>query len=158
MNITRVEDILICIAILLLVSLLLYKHWIKRSVESELKDGLGITELIEGVKSELIRSDENRRSSGLPPLFEVKSFDLELNFLVKSSRKGLAGINYELVAVSGETEVSSERVQKILLHMDAAKPQTGSQPSQSEVEGQREAKTIGDTPPKSASPSPSSRR
>ena len=76
MNITRVEDILICIAILLLVSLLLYKHWIKRSVESELKDGLGITELIEGVKSELIRSDENRRSSGLPQLFEVKSFDL----------------------------------------------------------------------------------
>jgi len=123
MNATRIEDILIGSAILLLVSVFAYRYWVKKPAEAQTDEGLGIAKLIEDVKSELITSDENRRSQGLPALFQVRSFDLEINFVVKARRKGQVGIDYEVVAVGGESEVSSEKVQKIVLHMDAASPE-----------------------------------
>ena len=88
MNATRIEDILIGSAILLLVSVFAYRYWVKKPAEAQTDEGLGIAKLIEDVKSELITSDENRRSQGLPALFQVRSFDLEINFVVKARRKG----------------------------------------------------------------------
>jgi len=147
MNATRIEDILIGSAILLLVSVFAYRYWVKKPAEAQTDEGLGIAKLIEDVKSELITSDENRRSQGLPALFQVRSFDLEINFVVKARRKGQVGIDYEVVAVGGESEVSSEKVQKIVLHMDAASPEKHTAKAQPSVEGQDQPTTIGNIPP-----------
>jgi len=151
-NATRIEDILIGSAILLLVSAFAYRYWVKKPAEVQKDEGLGVAKLIQDVKSELIRSDEDRRNQGLPALFQLRSFDLEINFVVKASRKGQVGLKYEVVAVGGESEVSSEKVQKIVLHMDAAAPEKHTAAAQPSVEGQDQPTTLGNIPPDKTKP------
>jgi hypothetical protein len=117
-NISR-EDIIIGIVIVLLIMFLGYKHWIKEAGGSTKNEGLGIDDLLQGVKAELTKAERHRIEIGEAPLFEVKTFDLEVNFLVKATTKEKGEVEYSFVTVGAESEVSAERVQKITLHMAA---------------------------------------
>jgi hypothetical protein len=80
---------------------------------------LGIDTLIEQVKQDLENLDDRRRQQNKAALFIVESFDLEINFVVRESQSGEAGLKYEVVTVGGKSEVNTEKVQKITLRMKA---------------------------------------
>jgi hypothetical protein len=115
-------DLVLGAVIVLLVAIIIYNH--RRIVihESNKEEGLGVKDLIENVKKELVETEKNRLAANEPALFEIKDFDLEINFVVSTRRTLTGQLEYKVVTVGDETQVSSERVQKITLHMTAIPP------------------------------------
>jgi hypothetical protein len=89
-------------------------------------EGLGIQELITGVKDELTKTEKARREKGEAPLFELQSFDLEISFVVRASTKQSGGANYQVLTVDSALETGSEKIQKLRLHMTAVEPRAES--------------------------------
>jgi hypothetical protein len=115
----KLEDIVLASVILLLAFLLFHRYW-RSEPESSLSDGtLGVADLIEKVKSDLETVDRQRIERDEAPLFNVDSFDLEINFVVKEGQSTSAQGEYKVLTVGGTSEVSSEKVQKIVLHLKA---------------------------------------
>ena len=115
----KTDEIIISIVILILVFLLVYKY-LKRE-PPEVDQALNIDKLIQQVKLDLEKVDEERIKQQKAALFKVDDFDLELNFVVKQTTSSEASAKpvYELVTIGGKTEVSAEKIQKIKLHMKA---------------------------------------
>jgi hypothetical protein len=86
-------------------------------------EGLGIQELVRRVQAEVEQSEDSRIRSGIAPLFELNDFDLEINFVVKTRTTAQGELEYHFVTVNSESEVSSEKTQKITLRMKATTPQ-----------------------------------
>lgn len=104
---------------LIIVLLLVLIYWIhtQRVIERPQENsGLGIEQVLTQVKSEL--NAASAKEKDMTPMFDVKSFDLELNFIVRKGESGTAGVKTEVVSIGGGTESSSETVQKIRLHME----------------------------------------
>jgi hypothetical protein len=89
------------------------------SPEPEGGNGLGIQELVRGVKEELSAADAERRQSGEAALFKVKDFDLEVSFFAHSDSKTRGGFQYHVLTLDREQHVSAERVQKLHLRFQA---------------------------------------
>lgn len=127
-------DLIAAAIILLLIALMIYNHRKAISPHATQSEGLGVKDLIEKVKAELIETEQNQIKSNQAALFEIKDFDLEINFVVSTRHTGTGKLEYNVVTVGGETEVSSERIQKINLHMTAIPPKAIEKPmSQSSV-------------------------
>jgi hypothetical protein len=84
---------------------------------------LGIDSLINQVRADLENLEVKRESAGVQPLFELQSFDLEVSFVVKQSRKATGSFETEVITVGGEAEHSNEATQRITLHMHTVAPQ-----------------------------------
>ena len=97
----------------------------QRTVErSRFSDpGLGLQELIQGVKQELQRADLNRAANDEAALFRLRSFDLEISFGVKAVDKSKGQLEYKVVTIGSEHEFSRETTQKVTIHLDAIGPQ-----------------------------------
>jgi len=91
--------------------------------------------IINEVTEELEEGDENRRSKDRAELFQVKSFDLEVNFVVKAHRTESGKIEPQFVAVGTESQIAAERVQKITLHLSVPPPTRVKQPMDSATRG-----------------------
>lgn len=142
-------DLLIGIIILLLIALMIYNHWRIAPNNPERVDGLGVRDLIEQVKSELKDAEKARIDKNEAALFKVKDFDLEINFVVGTHSTMSGGVNPPLIAVSANTEISSERIQKIKLHMETTPPIKGETTTTSKPppNGPDDIKTVGPIPP-----------
>lgn len=60
---------------------------------------LSIQELIRNVQSELMSSENERKSKGLPPLFELDGLELEIKFMVKREKVGKGKVDFRLIAI-----------------------------------------------------------
>ena len=83
---------------------------------------LEIKDLVQEVRAELAAVEKDMREKGEIALFELDKFELELNFVVRASTKDTVGAKTELVTAESEIEKGSEKVQKLTLHWNAAKP------------------------------------
>jgi NTP-dependent ternary system trypsin peptidase co-occuring protein len=94
------------------------------AVATKLSDGrIGIPELVERVRAEMIESERRRTAVGASPLFVAKSVDLEIAFGVKRESEGASKFTLEVIELDAREQVSSETVQKMTLHLDVAQPQ-----------------------------------
>jgi hypothetical protein len=93
-------DIVLGLIVLSVIILAIYIHRINVPLKEDNEEGLGIAELINKVKADLMTTEKD----GSAPMFKVKNFDLEINFVVKSRKKAQGGVEYKVVSVSGETE------------------------------------------------------
>ena len=128
-NTVRTKTIKIIVAIpicLIIVTLLVIfgprscsKRTIKGASESS---GLGIDKVIRDVKKELVASDQKRIENQEAALFQVKDFDLEIQFVVRESTTTGGEAKYEVITVNTELKDELEKVQKITLHFTAAQP------------------------------------
>jgi Trypsin-co-occurring domain 2 len=84
---------------------------------------LGIADVIEGVRNELIESDLRRQASNRDALFITKQFELELNFTVQREGGADGKVSFNVLGVGGSLggsgKVSSGEVQKLKLTFDA---------------------------------------
>ena len=85
---------------------------------------LQVKELIEAVRTELAAAEESRRKRGDLPLFELKDFEMEINYLVRNS----GGTKAEVIGVGTNLDALSERVQKLRLRWAAIPQQNGDIP------------------------------
>lgn len=116
-------DIIIVLGIIFLLVVMLYNN--RKSISIFNKDSaeLGVQDLIEKVKDELIKTEQKRIKDGRDPLFELKDFELEINFVVTNRNKESGGFDFKVVTLEGERDISSERIQKVKLRMAAIPPQ-----------------------------------
>ena len=75
--------------------------------------------LIDSVRNDLARADSARIAGKRESLFKVKTFDLEVNFVVSRQTSGTAGADFQVVTLEGAESYSDETIQKIVLHMEA---------------------------------------
>lgn len=76
---------------------------------------LEVKELIEAVSEQLAAVDVSRREKGLLPLFKLRDFEMEINFVVRNS----GGAKAEVVGIGTNLDAATERVQKLHLRWDA---------------------------------------
>ena len=81
---------------------------------------LQIKDVIRKVQQELIESQKEREESGILPLFEVDSLELEINFIVRQQSEGRAGLSFAVVDAEAEHNYSREQVQKMTLRLKRA--------------------------------------
>src|SRR6266850_4746022 len=90
---------------------------------------LGIQDLVREVKTELIAAEREMREKKEISLFELESFEMELNFMVRADYNEKMGAHTELVTAESEIQTGSEKVQKLTLHWKASNPPFSDSPS-----------------------------
>lgn len=109
---------------------------------------LGVQDLIEKVKEELIKTEEKRINAKQAPLFELKDFELEINFVITASEKEAGSFEFKAVTLNSETETTTEKTQKIILRMSAVQPQIQQEKASPSPLNVKESTIISQPPPK----------
>jgi len=122
----RTVPLKLFIAMLMLIALtfVTQRFWRQqRTTPTNAREGLGVNELIREVKQELRQASDEMRQNNEAALFQLKTFDLEVSFVARAVATTSGKVTYELVAVDNQLETSSERTQKLMLHMEVLPPQ-----------------------------------
>lgn len=125
MNILPIKQEIIIVTGIVFLVLLLVLSYRSSTSDNNPSSKLGIKELINKVRSELVETNIQLLKEDKPALFEVREFELELNFVIKESTNDKAGFEFNAVTVGSDTEFSSEKLQKITLKMTAVPPEEG---------------------------------
>jgi len=97
-----------------------------------LPESLDLTQMIRQVKLEVSEATRMMIEGGEPAMFQVEGLELEVQFVIaKKAGSGIA----ELVPISVNSEVSSEKVQRIRLTMKAL-PQEDFEGTQGVISGE----------------------
>lgn len=80
---------------------------------------LEVKELIEAVSQQLAEVDASRRNKKMLPLFALRDFEMEINYVVRNA----GGAKAEVVGIGTNLDTVSERVQKLRLRWDAVPAQ-----------------------------------
>src|SRR5690349_9547370 len=96
---TRMESILLLIAGSLILFVAIRQLRSEKSEEANAKAALGIEGLVTHVKHELKKVDSIRIAHHENALFQLKTFELEVNFIAKQTGKESAEINYQVVTL-----------------------------------------------------------
>jgi hypothetical protein len=70
--------------------------------------------LVEAVKNQLAAVEASQREQGQAPLFELKDFEMEIQYVVRNS----GGAKAEVVGIGTSLDSASERVQKLRLRWE----------------------------------------
>lgn len=91
-------------------------------LEHDQEELLGVTDMVRQVKAELEAAEQERIERNEAALFLLESFDLEINFVLRNSSSRSVGFSPQFLVVNENTNVSTEKVQKLRLHMRASPP------------------------------------
>jgi hypothetical protein len=109
------------IVILLLTSVLFFPWHLlnKKEILHNGKNGLGVYDLIRGVKNELAKADSARVFNNEAPLFKLKDLEMEISFVVREQKTISGETKFELITVEATNESENLNTQKLKLHWDA---------------------------------------
>lgn len=141
-------DLILTIGIVLLLAGMLYNHRRSNIISKDAATDLGVQDLIENVKTGLIESEQRRRDKNQAALLELKDVDLEINCVVKASGKGSGSVDLKVLTLGSEADVSSEKIQKVRLHLVAVQPQVRQEKASETPLRLDESVVISEPPPK----------
>jgi K+ transporter len=116
-------DVIFAVGIIVLLIFMIYNNRKSTLVETDNSTRLGVQELIEKVKSELIATEKKRVEANEAPLFMLQDFELEINFVVKENTTQKGDFDFKVITVGSAADYGSEKTQTIKLRMTAAQPQ-----------------------------------
>jgi len=99
-------------------AVLLIANYFERLVET--RPRVEVKDLIREVKTELVAADREMLKNGEAALFQLRDFEMEIQFVVRRS----GDLHAEVVGVGGGAGASSESVQKLKLHWDVVPSKT----------------------------------
>lgn len=79
---------------------------------------LGVERLVRQIQIEIAKSEEDRKAEGIAPMFELRSFELEISFVVKNTSTQTGKANFEIVTVDNQFQAGSEQTHRLKLVMD----------------------------------------
>jgi hypothetical protein len=123
----KTEDVLLAATVLLLVAILIHRHWGFRASD---EPGLGLSDFIVEVKKGIIeasKSDEVKnglttkasKSEDAEIGFRVITMDLELNCVVRKGQTNSGEARIFAITAGSQSQISSEEIQKVTLHLTA---------------------------------------
>lgn len=80
------------------------------------KETLGVQELVQQVKKELMAAEKDMHEKNEAALFALEGMEMEINFIVRAG----GDAKLEVVGIDGGFETSAEKIQKLKLHWKAA--------------------------------------
>ena len=92
-----------------------------------------VNKLVRKVQEEISKSEQERVAQGIAPMFEVKTLELEIGFVVKRSSNSGGKITYEVFTVDNELHTGNEQTHRIKLVMDIKPYDISVKPSESEA-------------------------
>lgn len=90
---------------------------LKGTVMSNSEPQLGLSQLINQVKAELVDSQKESIKSGNPPMFRIKRVEVEVRFTVREVAKADGGIDLKLVALKAGEEAESTHIHSVTVEM-----------------------------------------
>lgn len=143
-NLTPLKiDFILGLIVVLVILVAVYVHQTKGATKTDQSaEGLGLQDTIKKVKADLMQANDDNTA----PMFKVKTFDLELNFVVRDRRAENAGIEFKVITLGGEQESSVEKVQKIILRMETIETKV-SQNDRSKIKSDATPKPLNSPPP-----------
>lgn len=114
-----------------------------RHTERASESRLELTVLIDKVKMELVTAEEDRIKRGERPFFLLQGVDLEVNFVAETKASG----EVKLVAVTGTSETSLSRSQRVTVHLNPAPGRKIDIPASTPGGIASDAVQLGPTPP-----------
>src|SRR5690242_20584474 len=94
------------------------------ATSENLSDGIGIPAFVDRVREELMDSDRKREQEGKPPLLKSRSVDLEFSFVAKKTTGVGSKVALQVIDVDAKRDISSEKTQKMVLHLDVSQPES----------------------------------
>jgi len=113
-----------------------------------------IKEVIHAIHTQLIQAEKEREQAKRPPLFVVKSFDLELHATIKRESKAGGDFDTKILVLRAEDTISRERATKVTLHMETVGPAETVNQAQSTSKTASQAKGRGALPVPRTLPDP----
>ncbi len=107
------------IIILILVQVFKINIPIRRSKRISKDDnGLGLDEIVQSIRHDIVQSQKRIRESGEKGIFYVEKAQVTISFLVKKSVSGTV----KLVAADADSEYATERLHQVTLDLSTAPP------------------------------------
>jgi hypothetical protein len=94
----------------------------KLRAETPLSEGPDISSVVTELKEQIAKEEEQAAANDEADILVLKSIDLELSFTVTQQKNVEGKFEPKLIAVTSNTSVSSERVQKMVLHLSPTQP------------------------------------
>lgn len=120
-----------------------YATFALRHAERARESRLELTALIDKVKTELVAAEEERIKRGERPFFLLHGVDLEVNFVAETK----AGGEVKLIAVTGTSETSLSKSQRVTVHLNPAPGRKIDVPASTSGHIASDAVRLGPTPP-----------
>lgn len=143
-NLTPLKvDLLLGLIVVAVILVAVYVHRSKAaSKPNDIPDGFGLQETIKRVKADLMQANNDQTA----PMFKVKTFDLELNVIVRESTTQKGALEFKVVSFGADQESSNEKAQKITLHMETIETKV-TQTDPSEINPGPTPKPLNSPPP-----------
>lgn len=122
-------DLIFAIGIIALLASMIYNNRKSTLAVPDNPGRLGVQELIEKVKSELVGTEKKRVEANESPLFMLQDFELEINFVVKENTAQKGDFDFKVVTVGGAADYGYEKTQRIKLRMSVVQPQQQETPA-----------------------------
>lgn len=106
-----------------------------------------VTQLIQDIEDQLVASEHQRLAKNRAALFHVKSFDLEVNFVIKRENSVKGTTNYNIVAIDNQIGSSNEITHKLTLHMETPPKEPGKAAASKKRPTGAPITTLGGVPP-----------
>jgi hypothetical protein len=82
------------------------------------QSNINLSNLISTIRTELEEMEKKRIECNKEPMFQLKSMNIEINFVVEESSAGDAGFDIRVIKAGLSTKYTTSEIQKILLTFD----------------------------------------
>jgi hypothetical protein len=104
----------------------------KEILSSKEEPTLGVEKLVRQIQIEIAKSEEDRKAEGIAPMFELKSFELEISFVARNTSTATGKAQFEIVTVDNQFQTGSEQTHRLKLVMDVISPEGTAEQSTSQ--------------------------
>ena len=118
LNPGQLVELAAAVAVVALMSFIALRRFSAEPAErARVTEELGVGDLLQRIKAELRAADEQQVRSGSAALFQVGAVDVEISYATRRVVSAEGKVEYRVVALTGAAEESSERGQKITIHL-----------------------------------------
>jgi len=79
---------------------------------------LGLSETIQKVKEELVKSQTKSTENSSEPMFRVKNVSVEVKFTIRETENTSGSIDLKLVAIKMGDDITSERIHSVKIDLE----------------------------------------
>jgi hypothetical protein len=127
---------------------LAYEPNLYNSIASQEEPGINVRKLVRKIEDELTKSEEERLKNNSRPMFEVKAFELEIDFVVRKASEHGDKFDFEVATVDNRQQYGAEQTHRLKLTFNPITSYEGSAADNNRSQPVTEGQLIGAVPPK----------
>jgi hypothetical protein len=111
------------ILVIVIIVLVLASRRAFHKAESRIdRPDIGVAELVQKLRQDLEKLERDRISQDESAILQIKSVDVEINFVVKVDQNNKNEVHFDAITVGQDQSLSLERTNKVTLHLEIEPP------------------------------------